>query len=255
MSSRNSIYTQNSITPVRVALYKRVLKNYGADSQIRVFREEAGELLTVISQYERGRVPIGEVAEECADYKIMGEQLAVITGIQAVYREEERHLRELAEYLPIKHVLHPSVEKKEWKPGITSLPDSRNLVLPEKIKLGEFPNSQKYRGTPLSPERTALYLLANKQSSPEVLYMVLGEKIGEVLSVLARHRRQETTLAEVADKVAAYRIMGEQMATWLGFDAVSDIEQYKLARLEHRLNKEYGIVSTKKTEQEVGIER
>jgi len=54
--------------------------------QISHFHEEMGELMTAISQYRRGRIPVEEVQEELADVIIMAFAIADIYGMSDVSR-------------------------------------------------------------------------------------------------------------------------------------------------------------------------
>jgi len=59
-------------------VYREAINQWGEDSQLQMFYEEVGELMTAISQHKRGRVPIKNVIEEIVDVKIMIEQMRII---------------------------------------------------------------------------------------------------------------------------------------------------------------------------------
>lgn len=65
------------------------LVHYGRDAQLRMLQEECGELITVINQYERGRVDEGKVIEEIADVDFLIDQFKEFYGVEKIRAAKE----------------------------------------------------------------------------------------------------------------------------------------------------------------------
>jgi NTP pyrophosphatase (non-canonical NTP hydrolase) len=61
-------------------LYARAIVQWGAESQLLMACEEAGELAVVIHHYLRGRAHQSLIAEEVADMEFMLEQVKALFG-------------------------------------------------------------------------------------------------------------------------------------------------------------------------------
>ena len=80
--------------------YRDAARVWGNGAQRLMFVEEAGEALTALSRYERGRCYADEVVEEMADVVIMAEQVALMYGTSDQYQLiRNRKLNRLIERL------------------------------------------------------------------------------------------------------------------------------------------------------------
>ncbi|MCK4527999.1 hypothetical protein KAW18_11575 [candidate division WOR-3 bacterium] len=59
-------------------VYRKAIEEWGEDGAISAFHEEVGELMTAMSHFRRGRIPIEEVIEEIVDVKIAIEMMRVL---------------------------------------------------------------------------------------------------------------------------------------------------------------------------------
>lgn len=75
------------------------LQTWGENAQVIMMVEEAGELLTSLSQYRRGRISKSEVLTEIADVSIMVIQMAILFGWDEFVSERERKLARLKKRL------------------------------------------------------------------------------------------------------------------------------------------------------------
>lgn len=80
-------------------LLNQAIETWGTDAQIDMAIEECGELITVLTQFRRGRKEMLEVAEEIADVSIMMRQLRLIFGYRAVNKIEAEKLVRLKDRL------------------------------------------------------------------------------------------------------------------------------------------------------------
>ena len=82
---------------------KTAVDRYGADAQKKVFFGEIGELMTAISDTDRGRDNVEHITEELADVMVCMKQIAYIYGIKqsalltAVHNKTVRLAHRLAE--------------------------------------------------------------------------------------------------------------------------------------------------------------
>ena len=92
----------SSFDPVFNAI-KTAVDRYGADAQKKVFYGEVGELMTAISDTDRGRDNVAHITEELADVMVCMKQIAYIYGIKqaalltAVHNKTVRLAHRLAE--------------------------------------------------------------------------------------------------------------------------------------------------------------
>lgn len=86
----------NDIQMKKKSIYKKALEKWGKEAQINMVYEEAGELITAISQFIRGRVDINDVIDEIVDIKLMIEQFCFMYNIKKedkIKREREKLTR------------------------------------------------------------------------------------------------------------------------------------------------------------------
>lgn len=80
-------------------IFEQAVEKWGPTSQVGMVNEEAGELITVLNQWVRGRVHSSKVAEEVADMAIMLDQIRFIMqagGVDpAEFDRQVIHLRDL----------------------------------------------------------------------------------------------------------------------------------------------------------------
>lgn len=62
-------------------IIKKGIEVFGKDFQLIMLGEECGELLTAVSQHNRGRIPLDEVVTEMADAIIMIECVMQLYGV------------------------------------------------------------------------------------------------------------------------------------------------------------------------------
>ena len=89
-----------TIEPRRVLL-ERAVHEWGKPSQVFMVMEEAGELLTALARWTRGRSTEAELITEIADLRIMLAQVEVMAGLDgdAVEAEVARKLARLSSRL------------------------------------------------------------------------------------------------------------------------------------------------------------
>ena len=89
-----------TIEPRRVLL-ERVVAAWGKPAQVFMVMEEAGELLTAVARWTRGRGTEAELITEIADLRIMLAQVEVMAGLNgdAVEAEVAQKLARLASRL------------------------------------------------------------------------------------------------------------------------------------------------------------
>jgi len=83
------------------------IKLYGEEAQIDMMIEEAGELITALMHYKRGRVTKDKVCEEIADVKIMAGQMEIIFGKFNTRVQEEFKINRLEERM----IVHRSKQR------------------------------------------------------------------------------------------------------------------------------------------------
>lgn len=66
---------------------------------------------------------------------------------------------------------------------------------------------------------------------------MLNEEIGELLAAMGKFDRRRVGVHDVITELADVSIMVEQMATLFGYEEFEKEKDYKLNRLEERLNK------------------
>ena len=59
-------------------IFRKAIEHWGEDAQVRQFFEEAGEAITAVSHYKRGRNTIEELLGELADLEILLVQMSMI---------------------------------------------------------------------------------------------------------------------------------------------------------------------------------
>lgn len=65
-------------------VYRLALRRWGRDAQFAVAQEELAELVVALSHHRRGRTDaVAEVAEECADVRVVLAQVELALGIEA----------------------------------------------------------------------------------------------------------------------------------------------------------------------------
>lgn len=79
----------------RKELYQKAILKWGELPQINMVYEEAGELVTALARYLRGREDANGVITELADVSIMIEQMATMFGYEAYENEKDRKLERL----------------------------------------------------------------------------------------------------------------------------------------------------------------
>ena len=59
-------------------IHAKAIKDWGEAGAISAYHEEVGELMTAMSHFKRGRIPIEEVIEEIIDVEIALEMMRVL---------------------------------------------------------------------------------------------------------------------------------------------------------------------------------
>ena len=77
------------------SIFEQAVECWGPVSQVGMVNEEAGELITVLNQWIRGRVSASRVAEEVADMSIVLDQIPHI--VEAISRARNGQFVEKAE--------------------------------------------------------------------------------------------------------------------------------------------------------------
>src|SRR3989339_117568 len=76
----------------RIARQKRIIEHYGEEAQMFMVAEEAGELLSAINKYRRGRGSREQIAVEIADLLNVLEQLKYSFGCEDIERIQSEKL-------------------------------------------------------------------------------------------------------------------------------------------------------------------
>lgn len=80
---------------MKTTLYMEAVKTLGPVNQLRQTQEEAGELISAIGRFLRGRTDASVLAEEIADMEIMTAQARLIVGDAAVDKHKGYKLERL----------------------------------------------------------------------------------------------------------------------------------------------------------------
>lgn len=70
------------------SIFEQAVECWGPVSQVGMVNEEAGELITVLNQWIRGRVSASRVAEEVADMSIVLDQIQHIIAMNGMDPEK-----------------------------------------------------------------------------------------------------------------------------------------------------------------------
>lgn len=86
-------------------------------------------------------------------------------------------------------------------------------------------------------KRIELYQKALSKWGEEPQLNMVYEEVGELLTALSRFKRGRSSHYDVITELADVSIMVEQMADLFGYEEFEKEKDYKLTRLEERLNK------------------
>lgn len=95
--SRHTNPPLSEIKKTKRDLAQSAVDTFGYASQVGMFHEEVGELLSALNKFARGRCSREAVITEIADVQIMCEQMAAIFGCEDVDAERERKFMRLVE--------------------------------------------------------------------------------------------------------------------------------------------------------------
>lgn len=76
-------------------IYRRAIRVFGPQHQMRKAQEECAEFLVTTMHYEQGRAPLDAVIDELADVLVMAEQARLILGADLVDAAKQRKLDRL----------------------------------------------------------------------------------------------------------------------------------------------------------------
>lgn len=86
-------------------------------------------------------------------------------------------------------------------------------------------------------KRIELYQKALSKWGEEPQLNMVYEEIGELLTALSRFKRGRANHSDIMTELADVSIMVEQIATLMNYEDFETEKDYKLTRLEERLNK------------------